>query len=535
MDLAGSFRKINIGDAEDVTVQLSVVARTLPDNEIQEQIKRVCFPGMHYPDLFSAIGKLVSGSGISHEALLDNSDFFLQYVSSSSETLKKKDISSIIKEHESAYANQVGSRIRAESLPVDCFSAEVYNNLPPEIAQIVSLIEEPRKRDVCLIGVLTALSAAFSRYRFYHGAGGDLKEYSPHLISLAVGAAGSGKGLTRYGYSLVQGIARKALLMRKDSEEAYKKRKYDYDRERKNREKEGRSLDDLTEPVKPPKYCFAMSASDTTQAALVEILYQNPIGGFAFDSEVDTLVQGNMKKDFGGFSDVIRKVFHHEPLARQRKGEGESYIVEQPRMAVMLSGTHDQLRRLIPSEYNGLFSRFWYYCIPKTFLEYSIAFHQQDLVGELCNSLQQKILETADLWSDELVYLKFSQEQEVELLNAMQDKRSVEDKFGGDIGASWLRMAITVKRIAVTLSALQGTNGEAIPDNCWKSALAILPALKTHCLQALDIVRTNQHKKEISKEQYDTLKGKGMSDVEIGKLMGVSAKTIQRRREEWTE
>jgi hypothetical protein len=414
------------------------------------------------------------------------------------------------------------------------FRTEVYHSLPKRLQELVELIENRPKQDVALQGIITALSAAYSRWRFYHGSGSDVKEYSPHLLSLTVGAAGSGKGLTRYGYKLVEMVIHHARERQKLSLQKYKTDKSEYDRQRRHREKNNLETDDLREPEKPPKFCFGMSASDTTQAALVEILYNNPIGGFAYDSEIDTMVQGNAKKEFGGFGDIIRKTFHHEPLSRQRKGEGESYVVEQPRLAVMLSGTRDQLRKLIPSEYNGLFSRLWYYIIPDEFQEYKPATQQRDIVGEACLQLQQYVSESADLWSDQLHYLSFSEKQERSLLDAMQDKRNVEINWGGDISASWLRLPLITKRIAVTLAAFEGCTVGYVPTHCWNCAMGILKTMKRSCLEAVDIIRENsQGKIDIPATTYRTMHAGGMSDVSIAAALGISSKTLQRRKKQW--
>lgn len=413
------------------------------------------------------------------------------------------------------------------------FRSEVYHFLPDKLRTICNLIEDRRKKDVCLQGMITALSAAYSRWRFYHGSGSDVKEYSPHLLSITIGAAGSGKGLTRYGYKLVELIIHQAKEKQTRSLQLYKNEKSEYDRKLKHNEKHGLNTLELIEPTKPPKFCFGMSASDTTQAALVEILYNNPTGGFAYDSEVDTLVQGNAKKEFGGFSDIIRKVFHHEPLARQRKGDGESYIVNDPRLAVMLSGTHDQLKKLIPSEYNGLFSRLWYYIIPKEFQEFQSATHTRDIVGEACRELQQEIYESADIWSDQLHTLYFSEEMESELLDIMKDKREAERIYGGDIGASWLRLSLITKRIAVTLAAFEGCTVGMVPMNCWRAAIGILKTMKANVGEALDIIRANQGKIEISKHKYDDLKKSGLTDQEIADELRVNISTLKRRKEQW--
>lgn len=510
--------------------EVAPIVRSLPDNEVQQMIESACVPDMHYDDVFSALGKLVH-KGINADDLKANSHFFQQYISPNSETFKRKTIEEVIDEHWKDYGHQCGTSAK-KSLPADCFSNEVYNNLPEQLRKILLNISDARKRDVALMGMIGTGSAAAGRYRFFHGTNGDVKEYSPHLLQLIIGAAGSGKGGTRYGVELVDEISNRAVRMKKDAIQAYRIAKHEYDREMKKREKNSQPIDDLQEPNRAKKYAFFASASDTTQAALVEVLYENPIGVFAYDSELDTLVQGNQRKDFGGYSDIIRKVFHHEPLSRQRKTEGESYTVNQPRLAVILSGTHDQLKKLISSEYNGLFSRLWYYVIPPTFQEYIPAKVQADIIGDMCNSLKTEIADRADLWSGEIIHVTFSDEQEEELRIQLSDKKAIEERYGGDTGASWLRMALIVKRIAVTLSFFQG-GVESMPLNCWKAAISLLPAIKTHNLAALDIVRQNQGKVSISKEEYDDRKKGGMSDEEIAKELGVDRKTIQRRKAQW--
>jgi Protein of unknown function (DUF3987) len=506
------------------------VAKVLPINEVEKEIEAVCFPGMHYNDIVSAVGKINSAGIADQDTILEHKHIIDQYISPDSGEI---DSARAINGHKKGYPDQFGSRPKKDT-PADCFSSEVYNNLPPKLKAILDMIADPRKKDTALQGIITALSGAFSRWRFYHGSDADVKEYSAHILALTVGAAGSGKGLTRYGYILVEMIATRALEMYKESLAKYKIAKSEYDRQKRLSDKEGKSSLELIEPEKPPKYRFAMSASDTTQAALVEILFHNPIGGFAYDSEVDTMVQGNAKKDFGGFSDVIRKVFHHEPLARQRKGDGESYVVSSPRLALQLSGTHDQLKKLIPTEYNGLFSRVWYYIIPPVFQEYKTATQQTDIIGQACMDLQQEIMESANLWSDELHYLQFTESQERDLWDAMQDKKSIEERYGGDISASWLRMALITKRIAVTLAAFDGCTSGYVPDNCWLAAMGILKAMKTHCLQAVNIIREHtQGRKDISHDVYLKMKATGMSDEAISKEIGVGRKTIARRKLEW--
>lgn len=485
-------------------------------------INRVCKEKMHYNDFTKAIGTLVSVHNISYDTLIEHHTIFTKYISSESETLKNKSPLEILTEMKKSYNGQKGSfSIRNESF---IFSQEVYSYLPKALQDVCSQMQDPIKRDIVLISLITAASAIFTRYRFYHGSGMDVKEYSPHILTLIIGQSGSGKGLTRYGKMLTDSLQRKSQDMRLTALEDHKKNEQEYlISMRKN------FGIPTSKPPKPAKISFLFPA-DTTQAALVEILKDNPIGGLVFDSELDCLTQANGKKEFGGFSDIIRKAFHHEPLGRNRLGEGESYEVEAPRMATLLSATEDQVRKLILSEYNGLFSRFLFYKIQRHFIEYVKPNMQEDIIGGEIIKLSTLLCEKANPWEKELTYLKFTDNQEARLEAEMLDKKDIEEQFGGDIGASWLRLALIVKRIAVTLAAIQNTGPGTVPDNCFQAAIEMLSVLKKHSLSTLDLIRQNQGKKDVNWDEYLKLKEEGYSDTEIAKMLGVSRSTLARRK-----
>jgi hypothetical protein len=71
---------------------------------------------------------------------------------------------------------------------------------------------------------------------------------------------------------------------------------------------------------------------------------------------------GNVfKQEWGSYSDMLRKSFHHERISSSRKGNNEFIEVNEPRLAVALSGTPNQVLGLISSAEDGLFSRFIFY------------------------------------------------------------------------------------------------------------------------------------------------------------------------------
>ena len=70
-----------------------------------------------------------------------------------------------------------------------------------------------------------------------------------------------------------------------------------------------------------------------------------------------------MKSDYGNYSDVLRKAFHHELVSLSRRKDREYCEVANPRVSVALAGTPEQVRQLIPDAENGLMSRFCFYII----------------------------------------------------------------------------------------------------------------------------------------------------------------------------
>src|SRR5690606_27721471 len=79
--------------------------------------------------------------------------------------------------------------------------------------------------------------------------------------------------------------------------------------------------------------------------------------GLVFESEGDTLAN-IFKTDYGNWSNILRKVFHHEPVSQLRKTDNVYIDIEEPQLSVAISSTPNQLKRIISDAENGLFSRF---------------------------------------------------------------------------------------------------------------------------------------------------------------------------------
>ncbi|GAB3903322.1 hypothetical protein GCM10028803_31560 [Larkinella knui] len=100
--------------------------------------------------------------------------------------------------------------------------------------------------------------------------------------------------------------------------------------------------------------------ANISAAAIIDQLNNNGGYGIICETEADTLAN-TLKQEWGNISDILRKAFHHETISLRRKTKNEYVEINNPRLAMVLTGTPGQLRGIIPSTENGLFSRFIFY------------------------------------------------------------------------------------------------------------------------------------------------------------------------------
>jgi hypothetical protein len=98
---------------------------------------------------------------------------------------------------------------------------------------------------------------------------------------------------------------------------------------------------------------------------MIEHLQNNDGQGIICETEADTM-SGAKKQDWGDYSPALRAAFHHEKITLTRKTNNEYIEINEPRLAVALSGTPaHKAPKLIASAEDGLFSRFLVLCFQK--------------------------------------------------------------------------------------------------------------------------------------------------------------------------
>lgn len=256
------------------------------------------------------------------------------------------------KEHLSILPNiqngKTGKWIKSEE-ELPAFPECVFEHLPPFLNEIVNNSISVDDRDTILIGTIVCLSVCF-----YNVCGVyDERIVYPNLYLFVVADAGMGKGALTLCRELVVPINRNLHELSKRLEQEYK--------EAMNAYIKGKKDNGMTMPAEPPMRMLVIPANSSASSFL-KILGDNDGIGLLFESEGDTLSQ-TLKSDYGNYSDVLRKAFHHELVSLSRRKDREYCEVANPRVSVVLAGTPEQVRRLIPDAENGLMSRFCFYII----------------------------------------------------------------------------------------------------------------------------------------------------------------------------
>ncbi|MDG1433473.1 MAG: DUF3987 domain-containing protein, partial [Saprospiraceae bacterium] len=327
---------------------------------------------------------------------------------------------------------------------------KVFRLLPSLLDRGCEVFDEPRERDVFLIGAMTVLSGALTKVE---GVYDGCTSY-PNLFSFIVAPAASGKGVLKFAKMLGDELHRKLLKRSQESIKDYEIDLMDYQIQVAEYKKRKRtSIPDA--PEKPSRNMLFIPANSSS-AMIIQQLKESGGWGVVCESEADTL--GNvLKQDWGGYSDLLRKVFHFETISYSRKSNDEFHEIAEPRLSVAISGTPNQVLGLIPSAEDGLFSRFIFYVFNVTarWKKQSVRRHKKNL-GDHFSELSKEVLAMLE-WLEEHpteVDMRDAQWQFFdEIFEAILLKASSLD--GEEILSTVKRLGIIMFRLVMVLSVIR--------------------------------------------------------------------------------
>ena len=370
----------------------------------------------------------------------------------------------------------VESQEEDRSLPL--FDPAIYPKLPGILRKAVETMHIRQEKDLVLIGSIVTLSSVLLPFRtIFHG-----RTIFPNMFLFVPGPAGSGKGRLDFCYRLVRPIHNDKRELWQLAQEEYKQ---ELDRYRALSKKEKANT---TSPVKPPITLLRVPAN-CSATSFAEAMADNG-NMLMFETEGDTVVN-TFISDYGNYSDNFRKAFAHEEFGYLRRGnDSEEKEVQNPRLSVVLSGTPEQVKSLIPNAENGLLSRFIFYTLSATD-EWLDGFSGYDAdnplekvfddLGAEVERFYQYLKNVSEVWFS----LSFVQQQKFNDYFAEEKQRMKE--LNGDLyNASTHRLSWALLRIAMILTALRCMDTGKVPekiecaDSDFDTALSIIKTVSHH-------------------------------------------------------
>jgi hypothetical protein len=372
--------------------------------------------------------------------------------------------------------------VENELLNMPTLPDEIFEHLPALLQLGCSVFETQRERDIFITGAITILSGCFTSVEGTY----DQKTVYPNLNCFVIAPAASGKGALVFAKSLAQSYHDKLLNESMEAKRIYDLEMKQYKMKMRNLKK-GEEVDE-DEPV-PPPFKILYIPGNSSSAAVIRHLMEGEEKGIFCETEADTMGQ-SFKQDWGGYSDLLRKAFHHESISYSRKTNNEYFEIKKPRLSVALSGTPSQVQSLISSAEDGLFSRFIFYTfkVKQVWRDVSPQMGKPNLTKFFENLSQQTLtmIEHLEQFPSEV---QLTNEQWRALNNHFSVwQQEVSVLVSEEATSTVKRLGLILYRIAMVLTAIRKyENGDCTreivcEDKDFETAFKIAEVYKQHAL-----------------------------------------------------
>ena len=316
---------------------------------------------------------------------------------------------------------------------------------PYPLNHIMSCGTSPAQYDVLLLGAITVLGASMGKHvRCSYGG----KMMSPCLQTFVVALPASGKGVLSLVRLLAEPIHDEIRGQVDESMACYRREKAKYDTLGKERGK-------TETPVMPLNKMFLISGNNTGTGILQNLMDSDGTG-LICESEADTISTA-IGSEYGHWSDTMRKAFDHDRLSYNRRTDHEYREVKKTYLSVLLSGTPSQVKPLIPTAENGLFSRQVFYYMPAIH-------HWQNQFDRNDSDLEDTFKALGMEWKDKLKTIVMNGIFTLHLTDGQKDEfnRLFSRLFvrsglanGNEMSSSVARLAINICRIMEVVAMLR--------------------------------------------------------------------------------
>lgn len=375
----------------------------------------------------------------------------------------------------SKFPKSLGSEPRKEiELNKERFSKDMFEFLPDNLKEACLFFSKDYEKDIFLLSALSVISAGLPNVTgVYHR-----KEVGANFNTFIIAPASSGKGSISWAKRYATGIHQ----MFKDRFEIDKK------------EFQSNSIDCELTPIQQ----LHLIPANTSSSALCETLSKGKERGLLFETEADTL-SNSLASDWGNFSDLMRKTFHHESVSLLRRANKEHIELDSPKLSVVLSGTPNQVKSLIPSACDGLLSRFTYYDFVGDIGWLNVYnIDKSDSIEEFFNNSSIEFLNLYNYLEDKSIEFRLTKKQEEETneMFTMWYNMTLE-KYGENSVSIIKRLGLVHFRICMILSVIneysKGQDFESVicDDNSFKASSLIIETLIVHSYNIYNTLPSN--------------------------------------------
>lgn len=370
------------------------------------------------------------------------------------------------------------------------FAFTLKELLPPMLQQIVSFTDNLQTADLYLLGSMTTISSVLPNY--YTTYAGDKLE--ANMLLDVFGKPTARKGVLGHTTELIEHI-------HQDIHQDYLKAKEAYQQEQRKSKKEREGQTDAPkEPMPRMKYV----GGNITAPTLLRTLATNKEGILLVETESETVLN-MMKQDYGNYTSIMLKAFHHERASIHRSTERENEYVAFPRLSVILCGTDDSVPQFFRGGDTGLFSRFLHYYLPIKHEWISPRPTQKEAITEKFKELGEEIRKRYYILKNhQPIYFSLTDEQwdkfDKEFSTIKQQMLSLcGENLGSNVhrlGVSTIRMAMIMAMLRYPMHELPDVNEIQCSDDDLNASLQIAKALLPHITKIYKLAfpqRNSQH------------------------------------------
>jgi hypothetical protein len=383
---------------------------------------------------------------------------------------------------------------------------ELEEDLPEFLKECCSNFKTKRERDIFLYSALVVLSGCLPKVYGYY----DNRKVYSNLYLFIIAPPASNKSVAKWAKQLGVSLHYRFNQLFQEAQRNYSTVLEQYNASKENGDS------NLIKPEKPTRKLLYIPAN-ASSAAFLQLIAGNDERGLLFETEAEIL-SDTLSKEWGNYSTFLRDAYHHEQHTYARKTNNEFVELNEPKLSAVLTGTPNQVNKLISDVDNGLFSRFMFYYFEEDPIWKNV-FSEKDK-GLLTRKFSDYGRKIQNLFfklenSDYEIIFNLTEEQVEDFNHILSIWLNVfVSKWGNGGAATIKRLGLISFRLAMILSIIRRMDTDKLEENIfcldddfWTSMI-ISENLMIHASQVYNLLpKRNEKFKGISESKLKYFEG----------------------------